>query len=98
MSTTGGESQRYPFVSVMAGGTRTGRLETGAADEEAVDVLLLAQVLAVLLVDAAAVEDAGLVGHLGADVGLQPPRMAACTSWACCVVATLPVPMAQMGS
>ncbi len=50
----------------------TGRLETSTADEEAIDVRFLAEVLAVLLADAAAVEDASLVGYLLADVGLEP--------------------------
>ena len=57
----------------MEGGHRwlTGRLEGSAADKEAVDIGLLAELAAVLLVNAAAVEDAGLVGDLVAD-GLEP--------------------------
>lgn len=54
------------------GARRTGRLQAGTADEEAVDVGLLGQLAAVLLVDAAAVEDAGLVGDLLGDVVLEP--------------------------
>lgn len=50
----------------------TGRLERSTTDEEAVNVGLLAELCAVLLVDAAAVEDAGLVGDLLADLGLEP--------------------------
>lgn len=45
----------------------TGRLEGSTTDEETVNVGLGAELAAVLLVDAAAVEDAGLVSDLGAD-------------------------------
>lgn len=49
----------------------TGRLKRGTTNEEAIDIGLLAQLAAVALVDAAAVEDAGLVGDLVADA-LKP--------------------------
>lgn len=45
----------------------TGRLEGSTTDKETVNVGLLGELAAVLLVDAAAVEDAGLVGDLVAD-------------------------------
>ena len=48
------------------------RLERGTSDEETVNVGLLAELLAVLLADAAAVEDAGLVGDLLADLLGEP--------------------------
>lgn len=50
----------------------TSRLEGSTTDEETVNVLLLAELATVLLVDTAAVQDAGLVGNLVADVGLEP--------------------------
>lgn len=50
----------------------TCRLEGSTTDEETVNVLLLAELAAVLLIDTAAVQDAGLVGNLVADVGLEP--------------------------
>lgn len=50
----------------------TSRLERSTADEETVNVGLLAELAAVLLVDAATVQDASLVGNLVADVGLEP--------------------------
>lgn len=53
-------------------GKLTSRLERSTADQEAVDVVLLGELLAVLLADGAAVEDAGLVGGLLADVVLEP--------------------------
>lgn len=49
-----------------------GGLEAGTADEEAINVGLLAQVTAVLLVHAATVEDPRLVSNLVADLLLKP--------------------------
>ena len=54
------------------GGKRTGRLEGSTTNEETVNVSLLAELGAVLLVDGAAVQDAGLVGNLVADRRLEP--------------------------
>lgn len=48
-----------------------GRLQGGTANEEAVNVRLLGQLATVLLVDTAAVENAGLISNLVADV-LEP--------------------------
>ena len=53
-------------------GILTGGLETGTTDQEAIDILLLAKLLAVLLADAAAVQDAGVVGDLLADLLGEP--------------------------
>ena len=50
----------------------TSRLEGSTANQEAVNVGLLGELLAVLLADGAAVEDAGLVRGLLADVVLEP--------------------------
>jgi hypothetical protein len=50
----------------------TSRLERGTTDQETVNVLLFGQVLAVLLVDAATVQDASLFRHLVADLLLEP--------------------------
>lgn len=47
-------------------------LQAGTANQEAVNVGLLGQILAVLLADTATVQDAGLVRRLGGDVLLQP--------------------------
>lgn len=58
--------------------TRTGRwpltlgLQAGAANQETIDILLLGKLLAVLTVDAATVEDAGLLSDLIADLTLEP--------------------------
>lgn len=48
------------------------RLQRSTANEETVDVGLLGKLAAVLLVDAAAVQDAGLLSSLGGDLLLQP--------------------------
>lgn len=48
------------------------RLQRSAADKETVDIGLLGKLAAVLLVDAAAVQDAGLLRSLGRDLLLQP--------------------------
>lgn len=53
-------------------GKHTGRLKRSTADEETVNVSLLAELGAVLLVDAATVQDASLLGNLVGDVGLEP--------------------------
>lgn len=53
-------------------GKLTSRLEGSTADQETVNVILLGELFAVLLADGAAVEDAGLVGGLLADVVLEP--------------------------
>lgn len=63
---------RIQVPSLPTGVQLTGRLEGSTADKEAVNVGLLAEFTAVLLVDAAAVEDSGLLGNLVADVGLEP--------------------------
>lgn len=44
-----------------------GGLQAGTADEETIDIGLLGQLLAVLLADGAAVDDADVVGGLGGD-------------------------------
>lgn len=49
-----------------------GRLQAGAANKETVNVGLLGQLLAVLLADTAAVQDAGVFRGLGGHVLLQP--------------------------
>lgn len=49
-----------------------GWLQAGTANQEAIDISLLAELLAVLLADTAAVQDAGLVGSLVVNVLLQP--------------------------
>lgn len=48
------------------------RLQRGTTDEETVNVGLLGEVAAVLLVDTAAVQDTGLLSSLGRDLLLQP--------------------------
>ena len=48
------------------------RLQRSTANKEAVDIGLLGKLAAVLLVDAAAVQDAGLLRSLGRDLLLQP--------------------------
>ena len=53
-------------------GPHTLRLQAGTANKETVNVLLLGEVLAVLSVDAAAVQDPGLVGDLVTNVGHEP--------------------------
>jgi hypothetical protein len=50
----------------------TGRLEGSTANQETVNVGLLAELLAVLLADTATVQDAGLVSDLVANLLLQP--------------------------
>lgn len=50
----------------------TSRLKGSTTNEETVNVGLLAQLATVLLIDAATVQNAGLVGNLVADVGLEP--------------------------
>ena len=50
----------------------TGRLQASTTDKESVNILLLGQLLAVLLVDTATVEDSCLVSSLLADLVLQP--------------------------
>jgi hypothetical protein len=72
MSTTDRACQRILGVHTRKTTIRTGRLQAGTADQEAVNVGLLGQLGAVLLVDAAAVQDAGLLGDLGVDVVLEP--------------------------
>jgi hypothetical protein len=47
-------------------------LQASAANQEAVNILLLGEVLAVLAIDTATVQDAGLLRNLLADVGAQP--------------------------
>jgi hypothetical protein len=49
-----------------------GRLQAGTTDEETVNVGLLGKLLAVLLADASAVQDTGLLGGLGGDLLLEP--------------------------
>jgi len=49
-----------------------GRLQAGAADEEAVDVGLLGKLAAVLLRHAASVQDTGLLSGLRRDLLLEP--------------------------
>jgi hypothetical protein len=48
------------------------RLQAGTADEETVNVGLLGKLLAVLLADAAAVQDTGLLSSIGGDLLLEP--------------------------
>lgn len=48
------------------------RLQRSTADKETVDIGLLGKLAAVLLVDTAAVQDAGLLRSLGRDLLLQP--------------------------
>lgn len=48
------------------------RLQGSTADQEAINVLLLAQVVAILLAHAATIDDARLLGHLGRDLVCQP--------------------------
>jgi hypothetical protein len=48
------------------------RLQAGAADKEAIDIGLLSQLAAVLLRDAAAVQDPGLLSCLRGDLLLEP--------------------------
>jgi hypothetical protein len=72
-------------------------LERGAADERAVDVGQREQLLGVLGLDAAAVEDADLLAAC-LSRSATSARTKATASWACSGVATLPVPIAQIGS
>ena len=48
------------------------RLQRSTTDEETIDVGLLGELAAVLLVDTAAVQDTGLLSSLGRDLLLQP--------------------------
>ena len=48
------------------------RLQASTTDQEAVNVLLLSKILAVLATDTATVEDAGLISNLVANVGPEP--------------------------
>ena len=74
------------------------RVEARAADQRAVDVRLGEDLRRVLRLDAAAVEDAHALGGL-ASSGRRPARgRSAIASCACSGVATLPVPIAQIGS
>lgn len=50
----------------------TGWLKRSSSNQEAINVWLLAQILAVLLTDTATVDDSGLLSGLRADLGLQP--------------------------
>jgi len=61
-----------PVHGKVGRGTLTLGLQAGTANQEAINVLLLGKVLAVLAVDAASVQDPGLLGDLVADVGLEP--------------------------
>ena len=47
-------------------------LKGGTTDQEAVDIGLRDKVCSILLGDGAAIEDAGLLRNVSADVGLQP--------------------------
>lgn len=49
-----------------------GRLQAGTANKEAVNIRLLAQLLAILLTDTATIQDAGLVRSLVVDSLLEP--------------------------
>lgn len=65
-------TQQCPLCLGAVDDVDKGRLQASTADEEAVNVGLLAELHAVLLADAAAVQDAGLVGGLGVDLLLEP--------------------------
>lgn len=54
-------------ITTLAVIVLTGRLEGSTTNEEAVNIRLLAELAAVLLVDTSTVEDSGLVGNLVAD-------------------------------
>lgn len=53
-------------------GRHTGRLKTGATDQESVDIGLLGELLAVLLTHRATVDDTGVLGSLGGDGVAEP--------------------------
>jgi hypothetical protein len=51
----------------LGGDQLTGWLQAGTSNEETVDILLLGQFAAVLLADAASVDDTGVLGDVGGD-------------------------------
>lgn len=53
-------------------GRHTGRLKTGATDQESIDIGLLGELLAVLLTHRATVNDTGVLRSLGGDGVAEP--------------------------
>ena len=72
--------------------------EAGAADQGAVDVGDGEQLGGIVGLDRAAVEDADAVAALAVAARRDAARIAACISATSAGVATLPVPIAQIGS
>ncbi|SPQ22851.1 8f06b728-0bcb-4c77-b950-6ad28b6375f7 [Thermothielavioides terrestris] len=77
MSTTNHPKSAFPRAMSRGQSLRRGQqltlgLQAGTANQETVNVLLLGKVLAVLAVDAATVEDPGLVGDRVAELGPEP--------------------------